>query len=180
MSRPATVIRATTHHVNSWARSARRLLLTGVVAATVSAGLTVPAAVAPAQASSSARAMQASYDDRVLHFTNVERKKRGLRPLVAASCADRFASRHTQRLAAQDRMYHQSLRPVLRQCGMRTAGENLAWRAPALAPRRVVRMWMNSRPHRANILKAKFRYLGVDAFRSARTGRVYVGQVFGG
>lgn len=163
-----------------WAAVARRLLLSFVAAVTVSVGISVPATVAPAQAGSAARALEASFDDQVLYFTNLERQKRGLRPLVAASCADRFAARHTQRLAATDRMYHQRLRPVLRQCRMRTAGENLAWRSPTLSPQQVVKMWMGSRGHRANILKPRFRYLGVDAFRSARTGRVYVGQVFGG
>jgi uncharacterized protein YkwD len=35
-----------------------------------------------------------------------------------------------------------------------TAGENLAWGAPDLSPRRTVTMWMNSPGHRANLLGA--------------------------
>ena len=43
-----------------------------------------------------------------------------------------------------------------------TAGENLAWGAGGLAtPRIIVRQWMNSDEHRANILRAKFREIGI-------------------
>jgi uncharacterized protein YkwD len=40
------------------------------------------------------------------------------------------------------------------------AGENLAWGAPSLGARQTVTMWMNSAPHRANLL-GSWRYVGV-------------------
>ena len=41
-------------------------------------------------------------------------------------------------------------------------GENLAWGAGDLAaPRAIVRMWMNSPGHRANILQSRFRRVGI-------------------
>lgn len=160
----------------------RRVLTVALTALALAAGLVVTgAATGTAQAApSGARAMEASFDAQVLHYTNVERRKRGLKALRPGGCADGFASRHTQRLAARDAFHHQALRPVLRQCHKRTAGENLAYRAPALSAQQVVRMWMSSPGHRANILKRGYRFLGVDAWKSQRTGRVYVGQVFTG
>jgi uncharacterized protein YkwD len=41
-----------------------------------------------------------------------------------------------------------------------TAGENLAWGAPDVSATQVVSMWMNSAPHRANLL-GKWRRVGV-------------------
>lgn len=41
-------------------------------------------------------------------------------------------------------------------------GENIAWGTGQLAtPRAIVRAWMNSRGHRANILNRQFRHIGV-------------------
>ena len=43
------------------------------------------------------------------------------------------------------------------------AGENLAWGAPDLSAREAATRWMNSPPHRANILTASWRRIGVAA-----------------
>lgn len=158
----------------------RRTIIGLLASAALVFGLTVPGAVVPAQAAGNARAIDASFNQQVLHYTNVERQKRGLRPLSMRACPGRFATRHVKRLAARDAFRHQRLRPVLRQCKARTVGENLAWRRPTLTPQQVVAQWMGSAPHRANILAPRFSYLGVDAFRSQRSGRIYVGQVFAG
>ena len=43
-----------------------------------------------------------------------------------------------------------------------TVGENIGWGSGTLsAPRALVKAWMASPPHRANILQGKFRELGV-------------------
>lgn len=121
-----------------------------------------------------------SYDRKVLALTNKARHKHGLRPLRAASCLDRFASGWTRHLAAADVFEHQALGPILRSCSRRTVGENIAWGSGRLSPRQVVAMWMRSPGHRANILNPHFKLLGTDAWRSRDSGRIYVGQVFGG
>jgi uncharacterized protein YkwD len=41
------------------------------------------------------------------------------------------------------------------------AGENIAWGSPSLAPDAAVQMWLNSAPHRANLLSASFTKMGV-------------------
>jgi len=54
-----------------------------------------------------------------------------------------------------------------------TAGENLGWGAKGLAtPRVIVRDWMNSTEHRANILRGKFREIGIGIVLGApRAGK---------
>ena len=50
----------------------------------------------------------------------------------------------------------------LRKARRWTAGENIAWGTGHLAtPRAIVRAWMNSPGHRANILNRRFRQIGV-------------------
>jgi len=58
--------------------------------------------------------------------------------------------------------------------GMRFGRESAQARAQAF-----MSQWMNSAPHRKNILNPKFRALGVGV-STARDGKVYAVQVFGG
>jgi uncharacterized protein YkwD len=44
-----------------------------------------------------------------------------------------------------------------------SAGENLAWGAPDMSARQAASRWMDSAPHRANILTASWRRIGVAA-----------------
>jgi uncharacterized protein YkwD len=59
-----------------------------------------------------------------------------------------------------------------------TLGENLAWATGTMAtPRGVVKMWMNSPGHRANILKRAYREIGVGVVvgtpMGSRSGATY-------
>jgi uncharacterized protein YkwD len=50
--------------------------------------------------------------------------------------------------------------------GSWTVGENIAWGGGSYAtPRSIVQMWMNSPPHRANILSRTFREIGIGIAR---------------
>jgi uncharacterized protein YkwD len=63
--------------------------------------------------------------------------------------------------APEDRIAHAGYLP---RYGPWVIGENIAWGTDFLAtPREIVRAWMNSPPHRHNILYADFRELGVGA-----------------
>lgn len=164
------------HHQTTRARVAR------IVGALVAAAcLVLGLAPGPAQAAdrSATRAVAGSFDSQVVALVNAERTSRGLQPLTARRCVDRFAGRQAARMARQNRMFHQSLGRVLRRCDLRRAGENVAWRSPSLSAAQVVKMWMDSPGHRANILDGRYRYIGVDAVRHVRSGRVYAAQVFG-
>lgn len=108
--------------------------------------------------------------------TNVERDKRDLRTLRKNACLTRFAVRQAKRMAAKRQIFHQNLRPVLKRCGMRRVGENVAF--GFRTGRSVVRDgWMNSQGHRANILERRYRLMGIGARKAG--GAWYVAQVFG-
>ncbi|MBW9205522.1 hypothetical protein KV097_06140 [Mumia sp. zg.B17] len=115
------------------------------------------------------------YERRVVRHTNRARSARGLRALGRSACLDRYAQRSADRIARTGRLTHQNLRPVLRACGGHKVGENIAY--GYRWPVRVVRAWMNSPGHRANILEPRYRRIGVGVRRDRR-GIIWVSQVF--
>lgn len=166
-------------------RCVRLFLSVGLLAVSLVLGVTGlaspgVAATGSAVGRAETRTVAASYDDLVLRFTNVQRRKHGLRALRPASCLDGFATSWTRSMAVNDSFRHQSLRPVLTRCHQRTAGENIARGRPTLGAAEVVDLWMHSPGHRANILNRRYRYLAVDAWRSTSSNYVYVTQDFAG
>ena len=67
-------------------------------------------------------------------------------------------------MAAESRIYHQDLGPVLQACGLRRVGENVA--QGYASGTAVTAGWMSSPGHRANLLNAEFRLIGVGAAQS--------------
>ena len=67
---------------------------------------------------------------------------------------------------------HGAVDARLRSSGVRgTMGENLAWGVGAEAHARfVVRRWLASPPHRANLLRRGFRRVGIASLRGAFAG----------
>ena len=47
--------------------------------------------------------------------------------------------------------------------GLWSVGENLLWSSPDVQPAAALELWMHSPEHRANILTAKWREIGVSA-----------------
>lgn len=132
-----------------------------------------PLETAPAQAASA----KAKYQKAAFKTTNKQRAKHDLRKLRKQKCIQRFAVRQAKRMANQERLYHQKLRPIMRKCGLNLAGENVAYGYPT--GRSVVNQgWMKSEGHRANILNGDYRLMGIGA-RKSDDGTWYVAQVFG-
>jgi uncharacterized protein YkwD len=108
-----------------------------------------------------------------LCLLNVERTSRGLRALQSNARLARAALTHSRDMVAHAYFGHDSqngdnftvrIRRVGYFRGARRwlAGENLAWGTGAFAtPAELVRAWMASPPHRANILTAGFREIGI-------------------
>jgi uncharacterized protein YkwD len=117
----------------------------------------------------------ASYSDRVLALSNVQRTSRGLRPLAFSACADGYADSWAGSLSRAGALSHQPLRPILTACRAPGVGENVAF--GNVTPEQLVAMWMASPGHRANLLKPGFTHIGVGAVTVAG-GRVYGVQVF--
>ena len=144
-------------------------------------------AAPPAAAAASARAAderaearaapQASYETRLLELVNYERSRRGLRPLRPRACADAYAARWSSYLARNEVFRHQSLAPMLRSCGARQVGENIG--NGSVSAEAMMKVWMASAMHRANILNPRFGFIGLGAARSS-SGRWYAVQDFVG
>jgi uncharacterized protein YkwD len=56
-----------------------------------------------------------------------------------------------------------------------SVGENLVWGGPDIAPARAFRLWLSSPPHRANLLTARWREVGLSAVHSTSAPGVYGG-----
>ncbi|KAA1420757.1 CAP domain-containing protein [Mumia zhuanghuii] len=115
------------------------------------------------------------YERRVVRHTNRVRRAHHLRALSRSTCLDRYAQRSANRIARSGRLTHQDLTPVLSRCGGWKVGENIAY--GYRWPLWVVRAWMDSPGHRANILEPRYRRIGVGVRADGR-GTVWVSQVF--
>jgi uncharacterized protein YkwD len=108
-----------------------------------------------------------------LCLLNAQRAAHGLRGLRVSRTLNRSARRYARSMVAHRFFSHvspagQTLQARISRSGyLRGAngwayGENLAWGAGSRAtPRQIVRAWMASPGHRANILSARWRNIGV-------------------
>ncbi len=107
-----------------------------------------------------------SYEKEVVRLVNIERKKNGLKELTYDWELSRVARYKSQDM--KDKSYFSHTSPtygspfqMMKSFGItyRTAGENIA--KGQATPEAVVRAWMNSSGHRANILNSSFTHIGV-------------------
>jgi uncharacterized protein YkwD len=106
----------------------------------------------------------ATYEHRLLRWTNVQRRRHGLREVRPDACADQYAETWTRRLVRSGgELVHRDQSVVLEGCKATAAGEVLA--RGQVSPRRMVRMWMNSPGHRAILLSRTYRRIGLGAQR---------------
>ena len=125
-----------------------------------------------------------------LCLVNAERIDRGLAPLTEnarlATAARRYAEdmvaggyfSHTGRDGSDfsERLRRVGYIPTARQWAI---GENLAWGTGALAtPAAIVRAWMNSPGHRANVLEPRYREIGLGVAIGNPAGADGVGATY--
>jgi uncharacterized protein YkwD len=108
------------------------------------------------------------------------RAAKGLRRLRIAGDLSRAAEKHANSLGSKGYFKHELYTPSRKTTWTPygtwirwywpgpgytswAAGENLAWGAPDLSAGQALRRWMDSAPHRANILTASWRRVGVAA-----------------
>lgn len=115
------------------------------------------------------------YENRLFELTNAARTARGLRPLVKSGCATTIAGNYALRLAQLGKLVHNSMTRVASACGASAAGENIAY--GNVSADRMFQMWMNSPSHRANILRADYKSMGMGAYKTM-SGRWYGVQNF--
>jgi uncharacterized protein YkwD len=128
---------------------------------------------------------QAQDTGRVLALVNQHRAANGLAPLTRAVELDSAAQRHSNDMATNNFFNHtgsdgSSAGQRITAAGYRwtRCGENIA--AGYSSPDAVVTAWMNSALHRANILNANFREIGIAVgYNAGGTYRYYWTQDFG-
>jgi len=118
---------------------------------------------------------QATMESSITCLINDERTSNGLRPVAPNGELRQAALSHSNEMVNQGYFEHTSPGGVtfidriestgyIRGARSWTVGENLVWgTGPRSTPEALVTAWMNSPPHRENLLRPSFRELGVAA-----------------
>ena len=116
-----------------------------------------------------------SLDAQVLVRLNAIRPAHGLVPLRPNATLAAAAAGHSEQMLADGYFAHESAdgTPFSRRltgysAGTRawSAGENLLWSSPAVTASRALALWMASPGHRANILNARWREIGIASIHA--------------
>jgi uncharacterized protein YkwD len=134
------------------------------------------------------------YSQQILEQTNGVRAKFDRPKLALNSCMDGYADSWAKHLATQKKaLVHRSsasLQAIMKKCGLRSIGENLAFGYPdgrSVVGRSTDKVcssscskvnWMTSGGHRANQMNAAFRGIGVGAWRDSND-RYYSVALYG-
>ena len=106
---------------------------------------------------------------RAIEALNQIRTSNGLAPLRPSASLGQSANAYARWMLEHDFFGHQPRIPVASR--FHTAGETLAWHSGwSPGPRRTVRQWMASPPHRAVLLSPAFHMVGMGMERG-RLGR---------
>jgi uncharacterized protein YkwD len=162
-------------------RSAARLALAGLVVALAN-GATPALASSPAcPAADTATAETWRLEKAVLCLHNLERRERGLSQLrwnrQLAHAAERHATDMVSRQyfahaspGGRDHMDRIAATGYAPAVGCWTAGENLFFSTGSSTPRQLLRAWMNSPAHRANILRGGWQGFGLGVAATSPQG----------
>jgi uncharacterized protein YkwD len=117
---------------------------------------------------------------------NVVRTTRGLRPLRVSRGLTGAATYHTRQMGRLGFFEHESVNgaPFWRRIerfypggrGSWSVGENLFWESPDTTAASAVREWMQSPPHRQNLLDREWRDIGVSAEHFATAPGTFGGR----
>jgi uncharacterized protein YkwD len=121
---------------------------------------------------------------KLLELTNLERKKKELPPLKASPLLFKLARAHSANMAKQQLLDHtldeKSPFDRMKDAGyqFQKGGENIAEGDESIGIAVIIRNWMESKKHRANILDPEYTEIGLGVGR-AKGGKIYYTQVFG-
>jgi uncharacterized protein YkwD len=119
----------------------------------------------------------------MLQFMNAERAARGLPALARDPRLDALAQSWANKMAAARTMYHPGTPQAMSGAGYRSGAQNLAWHDTVLTGAWAHNFWMNSAPHRKNILDPAFTHTGIAMACNPSGGRypyVFATVEFGG
>jgi len=143
----------------------------------------LPALGAPGEKKGVPKSQLAEDEKELLELTNKERARVKLPPLVPDPILCKVARAHSANMAKQGEMRHvlDGKNPAdrAREAGYDYAkvGENIGVGEKGAPLEDAVKGWMDSPPHRANILNRRFREIGVGIARNDK-GEIYYTQVF--
>lgn len=129
----------------------------------------------------------AGYESGLLREINQVRAQHGLSALELSNPLNEAAEYHSKTMAARGFFAHESadgssfwkrVERFYPSRGFRywSAGENLAYGSPRMSADGAVRAWMGSPGHRANILSASWREIGIGAVQADAAPGVYGGR----
>jgi uncharacterized protein YkwD len=163
-------------------RGARTFIAVGLVAL-------LGALAAPAAHSSKAgnRVVLSSLESGVLSQLNKIRLQHGLQPVKISARLTASAAQHSREMGADGYFAHNShdgtafWKRIGRWYGSNgygfwSVGENLLWSSPQVDPVDALQLWMDSPEHRANILTARWREIGISAVHVAAAPGTFQGR----
>ena len=127
---------------------------------------------------SASPAFASSLQEDVLYYVNIERQANGLQPLSYSSDLGRAAeirANDASVLFAHRRPNGEDVKSVLNGASYSWFGENLAV-SSVLDAQKIVRAWMGSPTHRANLLNHHFTQMGLSCVQGA-DGHYYWAQL---
>ena len=124
-------------------------------------------------------------EKKIVELTNAVRKEKKLKPLRVSPLLTEVARKHSANMAKQGKLSHvldgKGVDKRMREAGYVMLGwaENIfVNRDKAGAAEEGFQWWMESPPHRANILKANLQEVGIGTALNGK-GQIYFTQVFG-
>ena len=132
------------------------------------AALAVALACVPVALAKVPRSTHTSPEQRVLELINKQRARHGLKALKSDGSLITIARRHSKDMVHRNYFSHTSKSGThpsdrIASAGGRGAiGEDLAWGSGSYAsPSAIVKLWMNSPPHRRVLLAKDLKYVGI-------------------
>ena len=113
---------------------------------------------------------------------NQDRANAGLPPLANSPKLENLAGSWAWQMAVDNSLHHQDLGRLFHSpdfSGFHGLAENIIVEPYDVGPEQLVADWMNSPPHRANILSGGFNVVGIGVFRGP-DGRIWSVVDFGG
>lgn len=134
----------------------------------------------PEQDDSAGDNSEVTFAEQVTALVNKERAKAGLGELTLDKTIEKAAftrAKEITRSFSHTRPDGSNFSSVLKEHGItyRGSGENIAWGQKS--PEEVMKAWMNSEGHRANILNPNFKKIGVGHYQNEK-GTNYWAQLF--
>ncbi|TCJ74005.1 UNVERIFIED_ORG: uncharacterized protein YkwD [Dietzia maris] len=160
------------------AAAATFLALATPVTAAQSLQVTV-GAPAPCEQATPAETEQVIAD--IHEYTNRERVAAGAKPVQRLESLEQIAQNWSEQMAAEDRMYHNpQIKALVADAydgQWRSYGENVLQNWCGASGEALVQQWMNSLPHRLNLLNPLHTHLGVGV-EVAESRKLYSTQNF--